>query len=410
MSLLKKTDSDASNGQLRPFLDRYSTKSRFAESYRTLRTNIHFSFMEKTFQSLIVSSAGQAEGKTSTVYNLAYTMAQAGLSVLMIDADLRKPMLSASLAVPASAGLTGLIAGTFATEVKAGALDEIGVGDLLRLVAFQKKTGRLELAEASEKVVLVFLRGKLVDLSWVTRPEEKKLAHALVRDKVLSQEQVRSALGRQKDSGQRLGFVLISMGLLRDEDLKGLLTIHMLEGFRTAMQMTTGRYRFVDQADADVDHPAFNPIDFAQLYRQLTLGEEPLGFLQEKINQAVVSTDQKNLFMLPSGNLPPNPSELLGSERMAFLLTQLKKRFDRLIIDTPPILPASDALLLAPAADGVVLVVKGGHMNREPVRAVVDQLRVAQANLIGVVLNQIDVKKEGYYKYYHKYYGGSKSA
>ncbi|MBW2646353.1 MAG: CpsD/CapB family tyrosine-protein kinase, partial [Deltaproteobacteria bacterium] len=125
---------------------------------------------------------------------------------------------------------------------------------------------------------------------------------------------------------------------------------------------------------------------------------------QEKINSAILKTGAPNLFLLPSGDLPPNPSELLGSKRMSFLLSNLKKRFDVLIIDSAPILPASDALVLAPEADGVLLMVKAGLINREMVKKAVEQLRVARAHLLGVALNYVDIKREGYYKYYHKYY------
>jgi Mrp family chromosome partitioning ATPase len=89
---------------------------------------------------------------------------------------------------------------------------------------------------------------------------------------------------------------------------------------------------------------------------------------------------------------------------MAFLLGHLQKMFDVIIIDSPPILPASDALLISPHADGVILVVKEGLLNREVVQKAVEQLNLAQANILGVVLNDVDVKKQGYSSYYHKYY------
>jgi len=89
---------------------------------------------------------------------------------------------------------------------------------------------------------------------------------------------------------------------------------------------------------------------------------------------------------------------------MSFLLSYLNRRFDRIILDSPPILPASDALLLAPQTDGVVLMVKAGLVNRNMVQKAIEQLRVAQANVIGAVLNQVDVKGYGYYKDYYKYY------
>jgi capsular exopolysaccharide synthesis family protein len=398
-TLLYKLD-----GLSRLFLGKYPAKSRYAEAYRTLRTNIHFSFMEKDFQTLLVTSAGEGEGKTSTVANLAYTMAQAGKSVLMIDADMRKPLLSRLVSANESPGLTGLLADVFGADVRDGTLDEYGIHDLLKLLSLKKKTGLLYLSDGKEKIELFFLHGEIMDLNWPTRPDEKKLAAVLIKNNLITREHAKLAIGRQKDTGQKLGLILVSMGLLSKDDLTGPLTIHMMEGLRTALQFKKGTFSFKKLLESDFEQAFFKPVDFHQIYRQVVIGEEELHYLQEKINSAILKTDVANLFLLPAGNLPPNPSELLGSERMTFLISNLKKRFDTLIIESSPILPASDALLLVPQTDGVVLMVKAGLMNRELVRKAVDQLRLSQANLLGVALNSVDIKREGYYKYYHKYY------
>ena len=134
------------------FLDHYPTQSRFAESYRTLRTNIHFAFMDKAFRSLLVTSAGEEEGKTSTVANLSYTMAQAGKTVLMVDTDLRKPALSSLSPAQDSMGITGLLADTFSTDVQSGSLAQFGFSDLFWLLSFQKKTGFLHLTDGKEQI------------------------------------------------------------------------------------------------------------------------------------------------------------------------------------------------------------------------------------------------------------------
>ncbi len=404
MKLIGKKQAEKASFIHQSFLDNHPSNSRFAESYRTLRTNIQFSFMENTFRSLLVTSAAQEEGKTSTVNNLGLTMARAGKSVLMIDADLRKPMLSRRAVSNESPGLTGLISEIFSTDIKKGFLNRIGPGDLFRLIALQNKTGLLELSNDHEKAEMYFLKGELVDLNWPTRPEEKKLANTLVKNKLLSSENVKAALARQKDTGQKLGFILINMGLLKKDDLKGFLTLHMLEGLRFALLFNDGKFGFKNLPESEFERPSFDPVDFKQLFKQIIIGEEKYPFLQGLINSSVLDTGQENLKILPSGNIPPNPSELLGSRRMSFLLSNLSKRFDRILIDTPPVLPATDALLLAPQVDGVIMVTKAGHMNREMIGSAVDQLKNTDANILGVVLNQVDVQREGYYKYYNKYY------
>ncbi len=90
---------------------------------------------------------------------------------------------------------------------------------------------------------------------------------------------------------------------------------------------------------------------------------------------------------------------------MSFLIANLEKRFDVLLFDTPPVLPASDALLLAPYTDGVLLIIKAGEVNRELIQKAVEQFRLSQSKILGVVLNQVDAKPGSYYyKYYQKYY------
>ncbi len=89
-----------------------------------------------------------------------------------------------------------------------------------------------------------------------------------------------------------------------------------------------------------------------KLLDEFNTGENSLKYCQSSIDNAVLPTDVDNLFLLPSGTIPPNPAELMGSGRMAFLIDNLKSRFDFIILDTPPVMPATDALLIAPKPTG----------------------------------------------------------
>lgn len=214
-------------------------KSPVSESYRTLRTNLQFSKIDRKIKTILITSSGPKEGKSTTAANLAIAMAQAGNKVVLVDADLRRPV-------------------------------------------------------------------------------------------------VHSIFGMKKDEG---------------------ITNYLMETIT---------------------------------YEQL-----------------VKTTFHENLFVICSGVLPPNPSELLASRAMDELIHKLKDQFDLVIFDSPPVIAVTDAAILSTKVDGTILVVNAGHTNRDALARGKTLLDGVNARLLGVLLN--GVKIDGmygsyYYYYYHHYY------
>jgi capsular exopolysaccharide synthesis family protein len=225
-------------------------KSSYAEAYRTIRTGVLLSSAEHPPKTVLVTSPGAVEGKTTTAANLAIAMAQAGSSTLLIDADLRRPRIH-QLFAPSNG--SGHSEGEWGANVK-------GLGPVL-------------VGEAT--------------------PE------AAIR-------------------------------------------------------------------------------------------QTPIPLLS----------------ILTSGPIPPNPAELLGSQRMRNLIGELARKFDRIIIDSPPLVPVTDATLLSTLCDGVVLVVKDSRTTKLLATEGRKRLADAKARLLGVVFNDVDLKKDSYRYYpYHSYYG-----
>lgn len=127
------------------------------------------------------------------------------------------------------------------------------------------------------------------------------------------------------------------------------------------------------------------------------------------LSAAVQATKVDNLYALTSGVIPPNPSELLGSEQMKNVLQRAKEQYDYVLIDTPPVMPVTDALIVSRFVDGMILVIASAEIKVEMARDVKNQLVNAGANILGVVLNKVRSEHHGYgYGYY--YYYGSKEA
>jgi capsular exopolysaccharide synthesis family protein len=237
-----KAGPNAENTE-RDLFVQHSPKSSVAECCRIIRTNLNFLGTERPLRTVLVTSAGPQEGKTTSLVNVGITMAQSGKKVLLIDTDLRRPRLHRSFRVGNDTGLTTLI------------------------------------AEG----------GKAMD--------------------------------------------------------------------------------------------------------------------------AVRSTEVPGLYLLPSGPVPPNPAELLHTERFKVILNELVGDFDRVMLDSPPVGAVSDALVLSSLVDGVVVVLKAFQTDRGLSRQTLRALRDVKAKVLGGVLNNVDLDKrqygyyQGYYYGYGKYYG-----
>lgn len=126
--------------------------------------------------------------------------------------------------------------------------------------------------------------------------------------------------------------------------------------------------------------------------------EDVLGFVQK--------TQIENVHMVPGGPVPPNPSELLGSKQVQGVLEGLKQEYDYVLIDTPPIMPVTDAAIIGAKVDGLILVVEYGAIAPSLLKEAKDRLTSPSINILGAVLSKVEVStSSGYgYGYYH-YYG-----
>lgn len=210
--------------------------SAISEAFRTLRTNIQFANLDKPLKKILVTSSGPGEGKTTTVINLAVSLAQGGQETLIVDTDLRKPSVHKAFELEAAPGLTNWLVG------------------------------------------------------------------------------------------------------------------------------------------------------------------------QEDSLQIIRPTKIPHLSLISSGPLPPNPAELLSSKRMQAFGDKIKDKFDVILFDSPPVLSVTDSSVLSTLVDGVVFVIKSGSYQRRMIIQSKEQLASVKANILGAVLNCVDLSRDRYYHYYYYYY------
>ncbi len=155
--------------------------------------------------------------------------------------------------------------------------------------------------------------------------------------------------------------------------------------------------------DCDLRRPTTHKVlgvDHTQGLSTYLSREVPLNELIQKLPIA-------NLSLLPCGPVPPNPAELIISERMKEMLHELAGQYDHILIDSPPLINVTDPVILSTMVDGVILVVHGGKSTRDVVRRARQELSTVGAKIFGVVLNNVDLRRDGYDNYYYfRYYSG----
>lgn len=155
--------------------------------------------------------------------------------------------------------------------------------------------------------------------------------------------------------------------------------------------------------DADLRRPVIHSIFNLKKETGITnylIGNKALGDI-------IKPTFVDNLSIIPCGPLPPNPSELLGSEEMAQLIKRLKEKFEVILFDSPPVIAVTDAAILSTLVDGVILVIKAHQTHREAIKRAKNLLDNAEAKIFGSLLNGVNIKKTygtNYYYYYYHYY------
>jgi succinoglycan biosynthesis transport protein ExoP len=242
-------------------------RSPLTEAYRALRTNLQFSSLDNPVKTIVVTSAGPSEGKSLTASNLAVVLAQAGLSVILVDADLRRPVVHRIFDLKNNIGLTTWLVGQNAAE-----------------------------------------------------PIAPMLATA-----------------------------------------------------------AAGGSRWLEPAAGGKGSPL-----------------EP--FIQ--------STQVPRLRVISSGSLPPNPAEVLGSARMHQFLEEIQQVADIVVLDSPPCVTVTDAIVLSRWVDGVILVLDQKNSTRQGIQRARENLQTVGAKILGAVINRLDSHSgNGYYSgYYSDYY------
>ena len=156
--------------------------------------------------------------------------------------------------------------------------------------------------------------------------------------------------------------------------------------------------------DCDLRRPKLNRL----LNMNALSGLSNLLMDSNRMDVTILNHESMGIDMILSGDIPPNPSELLASARMQRLMEALRERYDYIIIDSPPVDMVVDAVVLSPLCDGVLFVVKADQSERGAVAHAIEQLEYAKAKILGFVLNGIGPETGGYGKYKYGKYGYGK--
>ncbi|MBC1565085.1 CpsD/CapB family tyrosine-protein kinase [Listeria booriae] len=219
----------------------------------------------------------------------------------------------------------------------------------------------------------------------------KEILLSLSRSKSILSEQVRS--------------IRTSITFSSTERLKTLLVTSAEAGAGKSFLSTNLAISFADQdlrvllVDSDLRRPTTH--EYLRLLNTVGLSNYLTG--QEELGNCIQHTIFENLYVITSGIIPPNPAELLSSEKMKNFVNTVSDMFDIVIFDAPPVLPVVDPLIIASLVDGVVFNIHSGRTDQQSAMKAVEKLKSVDSRIIGVVLNNKKRKDSAPYERYYEY-------
>ncbi len=327
-------------------------KSLFSESITSLRSYLNIKLPQEKSMAIMVTSSAPREGKSLISTNLATSMALEGKKTLIIDADLHHPMMHKVFNIENNTGLFNLIVEALNPHWSDLDMGSISFGDLQHLIRLKQWSGTIKIQWDS--------------LSWPL---------------AISFKEGRPVGANIKEWKERFS---------------------RPSGFPPPENPSFS----IDESEiADLDSTETSgkqALEFIHQYPRLCRSTYFINVAAEKY---IKDSGIKNLHILTAGTNARNPSEILGSEQMRIALQFLRERYDRIIIDSPPAFPLSDVSVLSPMTDGIMWICRCGEVPRSMLQHNVQQIQHVQPNILGVVINALDLKRDRYYYYgYSSYY------
>lgn len=361
--------------------------------------NLQVMHQEAYGRVLFVDSTASGEGKTTVLANSAYNFARNSFRVLIIDADIVHPSLHTMFGVRNENGLVNIMAAALSQQLNRGTLETYSVDDLFFLMNLQKVSGTLTITNDSQIMTSLFENGRLLHIQDEGSFTTNMLGTMLVRMGILSENQLEDALAYQDLTKRSLGYILINSGHLTQEQLRGPLSLQLEERLQKLFSWKYGTFVFTPKnIKTYEDEKIYFGDDFTPIINRLgsLLGNR---FLEREILSQIQSVDHDlNVSLLPSGTQSIEPYGPIYLKLFSKILDIVKRHFDVILVDTPPVLEMPGVAPLSSLGDGAVFVIKAGNLPFKTTNEAVTSLKDANVNIIGAVLNQVKAGKNYYYK------------
>jgi succinoglycan biosynthesis transport protein ExoP len=343
---------------------------------------------------LMVESVTMAEGKSTVVSRIAENLAIAGMRVLMVDCDFKRQSLDKIFKVSNGGGLGESIYRIMSHHLESGTLNNYSVDDLFFLIAMKKMSGRLMVKNEDQLFRVTFQHGALLHIQCENSPENNRIGAMLLKGGFITKDQLDDALERNKRTGQPIGYILVNSGYINRDNLRGPLRLQMEEYIQKIYSWKNGFFAFKPEVMPIYENEKiFYEEDYGPLINNLGRIESS-KFIDKELFSHIVVIKRKHLYLLPAGGSYKFMG-LMNQNLMRKILEKLKLHFDVILIDTPPLDTASGIESLFPLIDGMVLVIKAGHLSVKILDSAIGNL--PQDKIIGTILNQTKHEFQLYY-------------